>query len=534
MYHIVLSIDEKKSMFHYPSFMDDKDPDQIPNSQNQVIDNVESTTPNILRFVRNGVDCADLLCDVHFFRGDTSFHSNVFMHTTVLCAIAVPSDMSMDDFLDFICPYTNTISCVRFLRTGNAEYYGVLIECKNEDYCNSLYSYINGAVFPYQNNKICHLVFVDSINYHKKITQDTQIDVDNASVIPVDIRTFNSVYSSSTSAFVLLRDLYPNIHELPPCCICLERMDTAITCLAVTFCGHVYHCDCISQWTNPHCPICKCLQGKETHTVCSVCGCLNDLWICAICGYIGCSRYKGGHAYQHYIDTKHVYTIEIETQSIWDYSQDRYIHRLIRNQSDGKIIALPSTDEVVEENYRMSKKEMIQAEEFEKLCIVQLDSQKSFYDNQIQTLLREKETIQKKYENSNNESITLRSEMNRISDILKENTSKIETTYAQMEQYRKKYDEIQKNNTHMNKRIKELELRVKTMESVHKYELDNKDKIIQELTDTNQDLMRHFDMESKINEPVESITVSCNSIPPPTPSINQFLCKEKEKKKKSK
>jgi len=50
------------------------------------------------------------------------------------------------------------------------------------------------------------------------------------------------------------------------------------------------------------------------------------------------SRYKEGHAIQHWKDTQHCYSLDFKTQQIWDYVGDSYVHRLNQNQSkiDGK------------------------------------------------------------------------------------------------------------------------------------------------------------------------------------------------------
>jgi BRCA1-associated protein len=37
-----------------------------------------------------------------------------------------------------------------------------------------------------------------------------------------------------------------------------------------------------------------------------------------------------------------VYALELETQRVWDYAGDGYVHRLIRNRTDGKLVELPS------------------------------------------------------------------------------------------------------------------------------------------------------------------------------------------------
>lgn len=58
---------------------------------------------------------------------------------------------------------------------------------------------------------------------------------------------------------------------------------------------------------------------------------------------MGCGRYKGGHAKEHWKETAHNYSLEIETQHVWDYAGDVWVHRLIQTKGDGKLVELPSS-----------------------------------------------------------------------------------------------------------------------------------------------------------------------------------------------
>lgn len=52
------------------------------------------------------------------------------------------------------------------------------------------------------------------------------------------------------------------------------------------------------------------------------------------------SRYEEGHAIRHWSDTQHHYSLELETQQIWDYIGDKYVHRLNQSKTDGKSIMM--------------------------------------------------------------------------------------------------------------------------------------------------------------------------------------------------
>jgi BRCA1-associated protein len=63
-----------------------------------------------------------------------------------------------------------------------------------------------------------------------------------------------------------------------------------------------------------------------------------DLWICLICGHVGCGRYRGSHAADHWQSSGHGYALELETQRVWDYVNDSYVHRLIQSKTNGKLV----------------------------------------------------------------------------------------------------------------------------------------------------------------------------------------------------
>jgi BRCA1-associated protein len=128
-------------------------------------------------------------------------------------------------------------------------------------------------------------------------------------------------------------------------------------------CQHVFHCACLQGWSGSGCPVCrytgpspndasstgnpggaggKHAFGSSVSNLCAACDCPEDLWICLICGRVGCGRYKGGHAKEHWKDTAHSFALEIETQHVWDYAGDTWVHRLIRAKGDGKVVELPS------------------------------------------------------------------------------------------------------------------------------------------------------------------------------------------------
>lgn len=134
--------------------------------------------------------------------------------------------------------------------------------------------------------------------------------------------------------------------------------------------------------------------ATPTLSSCSSCPSTTNLWICLICGNIGCGRYGLAHAHAHYDATAHLYALELETQRVWDYAGDGYVHRLIQNKADGKLVELPSAASSAgaaprEAGLGPSQADALSAEKIEAIGIEysylltsQLDSQRSYYEEQ--------------------------------------------------------------------------------------------------------------------------------------------------------
>jgi BRCA1-associated protein len=73
---------------------------------------------------------------------------------------------------------------------------------------------------------------------------------------------------------------------------------------------------------------------------CFACNSSSDLWICLICGNVGCGRYNNKHAEAHCGETQHIYAMQLGTNRVWDYAGDNFVHRLVQNKADGKLVEL--------------------------------------------------------------------------------------------------------------------------------------------------------------------------------------------------
>eukprot|EP01065_Artemidia_motanka_P048379 TRINITY_DN7773_c0_g1_i3.p1 TRINITY_DN7773_c0_g1~~TRINITY_DN7773_c0_g1_i3.p1 ORF type:complete len:600 (+),score=88.34 TRINITY_DN7773_c0_g1_i3:80-1801(+) len=107
-------------------------------------------------------------------------------------------------------------------------------------------------------------------------------------------------------------------------------------------CEHTVHANCVVNAggqgeDTDRCPVCR-FNPQDMALGCADCEASDPLWMCLICGNLGCGRFAGGHAELHYRSTAHTYATEVRTGSVWDYAGEGYVHRLLANRVDGKLV----------------------------------------------------------------------------------------------------------------------------------------------------------------------------------------------------
>ncbi|KAJ1724686.1 hypothetical protein LPJ53_001047 [Coemansia erecta] len=151
------------------------------------------------------------------------------------------------------------------------------------------------------------------------------------------------------------------------CAVCLEPLDGP---LLTIMCRHTFHARCLGRWGDGACPVCRgrqagafvdheaaaarALGGLAAHAAgdsqCQQCGRTDDLWICLVCGSVGCGRYAAGHAKDHFGQSAHPYAMKIDSQAVWDYAGDGYVHRVLQAAEDGKLVALEQAGDAPEKH----------------------------------------------------------------------------------------------------------------------------------------------------------------------------------------
>lgn len=317
---------------------------------------------------------------------------------TILAVLGLPRQVTAAEFLAWVEPARGSVEKMRMIREVNASRCTVLMKFRDAIDAEEFYKQYAGQPVPYfegsgggggrggdgaataptktpvsaptsspspPTSPLAHIVYV------------TQVTVSTSSRLPYAYpQLANSdpwpLPRESDAGGVAAADADPAARlalslaqELPTCPVCLERMDSNLTGLMTVSCQHTFHCDCLSRWGDARCPVCRYSQNRtngvgarriggsvgtgaaaaeeEGASHCALCSTTDDLWVCLICASVGCGRYKRGCAKQHFVESGHIYSLEVETSRVWDYVHDGYVHRLIQNRADGKLVELPQS-----------------------------------------------------------------------------------------------------------------------------------------------------------------------------------------------
>lgn len=365
---------------------------------------------------------------------------------TMVAIIAVPSYFSVPDLLSFVGNQVKAnVSHYRIVKSQTPNRFMFLMKFRNKEKAEAFQKSYNGKNFNSMEPETCHVIIINKIVFRS----ENKLDKDNnqLSNIPYLLDDPFTAVPQSSEPKTLSKIPYASSHqmllELPTCPVCLERMDASVSGLLTIPCQHTFHCKCLSKWQDDTCPICRYtsrfdikrarkrivsnaieersfsnnLEESSSNKAkfdtsepdfydeddddedddddeevdrCVVCKSTEHLWICLICGNIGCGRYDLGHAIDHYNQTSHCFAMEMSSQRVWDYAGDNYVHRLVQNEVDGKLVELPLREEKSQNNMES----LVAAEkvdkigfEYSKMLISQLESQREFYEARYDNLL---------------------------------------------------------------------------------------------------------------------------------------------------
>ncbi|XP_051116326.1 BRAP2 RING ZnF UBP domain-containing protein 2 [Andrographis paniculata] len=327
-------------------------------------DSSASATAEALHFSSGNPRIEEIRGVVHLYRDDLSRSSAQLPveRKPLVVILGVPNHMTYADFCQFCGSFIQHISEMRIVRTeGLEDRYSILIRLDEQNSADSFHKHFNGKLFSSLEEETCCVFFA------------------------VDIQYTGSIEHSQPSP--------PSHIDQPSCPVCLEKLDQDTSGILTTICNHSFHCSCISKWTDSSCPVCRYCQQQPEKSICYICHTSENLWMCIICGFVGCGRYKEGHAIGHWKETEHCYSLELETQRVWDYAGDNYVHRLIQSKTDGKLVELNSHcvhkndgqgDSTGSNDTLLDSEVEFIVNEYNELLTAQLENQKIYFESLLQ------------------------------------------------------------------------------------------------------------------------------------------------------
>ncbi|KAH8666689.1 hypothetical protein BX600DRAFT_511596 [Xylariales sp. PMI_506] len=457
---------------------------------------------------------------------------------TTLCIPAVPSYLSPSDFLGFIGErWRDHISHYRMVMTARMNRYLVLLKFRDSKQAQRFRREFDGRVFNDIEPETCNVAVIRSITFETPTQPNTSFpDLSHDPFTP-------PAPTASAGSLKPFPPPTPSLIELPTCPVCLERMDDTTGLLTIP-CQHVFHCSCLQKWKGSGCPVCRHSNpslampsevdkssgsqhdpsnpfskpfGSHVSNMCSICDSADDLWICLVCGNVGCGRYKGGHAKEHWKETAHTFALELDTQHVWDYAGDMWVHRLIRDKGDGKVVEVPGHHNTSQYRHRADEDVVPRAKldsigmEYTHLLTSQLESQRVYFEEMLSKAadkaakasaaaekaaakateaLEELRALKDNHQAMANDTIpSLEKDLARERGRATKSTDLARNLSKNLQEEKKVSEGLMKRVEHVNKELENLAERVKALE------VENAD-----LKDQNHDLTMFISGQEKLKE----------------------------------
>ncbi|KAI8973729.1 hypothetical protein BDF20DRAFT_837646 [Mycotypha africana] len=279
-------------------------------------------------------------------RSDT-FEEELLMSTItessnrVICVLAVPAYMTHKDTMNF---FKDVDAQFHFIHDGFVNRYMALLKFTNLVEAFKCYQKYNGRRYNMTEPEISQLVFlkaceISTYNDRKAGNDYPYMTVTTATAMDdwVELPTCPVCLERLDESVTGLKHIKCSHSQLQ--CQCLSGWTDTIcpACRRL----RLQQLQVTENENSEAGDICFECESKEPPTRPNQNVTFSSIWICIICGHKGCGRYQKAHAYDHYTCTRHTLAIAVDSQYVWDYHGDKYAHRLIQTEQ-GHVIELPS------------------------------------------------------------------------------------------------------------------------------------------------------------------------------------------------
>jgi len=473
---------ESMSRENTPSVRGASSKENTPLSSSGRQSSVKESSPvshtDLINFISGNpfVECTKGI--IHLFKTEEGEE----VDTSMMLMLGVPAKHKTTDLLQFTAPCHQDLEYMRIVHDGSPNQYMVLLKFRSPSSAMEFHSAYN--MLPYNS-----------------------LEPEVCCVLPV------------SWVEVMGEDEYSAPHqatELPYCTICLERMDESVSTVLTILCNHKFHSECLSHWEDPTCPVCRYVQTPEvvTDQLCLDCQSAADLWICLVCGYVGCGRYAGGHAHGHFQDTQHCYSMELGHNRVWDYVGDNFVHRLVANTEDGKLVQQEGvgSSKAGADGQGQGQQGVVQGEEkmdslqleYTYLLTSQLEDQRSYF---MSKLHRVEEEAGKELSAATHMCASLQDSAQKLEAELAETRrekvkgeAKMANLSARLNKLAGEVAEEKQMNACLRSNQEQWQEQLRRKEVELAVTQQTKDREIQELKDQVRDLMFYLESQAKIQE----------------------------------
>ena len=351
--------------------------------------------------------------------------------TKYLFLINLPEDVSLDYFINYIGGEIQKINNITIITDPKTNFRSLIIEFFEQDMADNFYYNYKIRSIKENKSEFLYFVFLRNITYSLEKEQPKL----NLNEINTNLKDEEEKKDEEK------KEEY-TLYQLPTCPLCLEKIETSNSGIETVLDN--FPCE---RWTNYKnaCKVCSKLSPSIIKLLtCEKCSIKSSLWCCLICGNIGCSRYQNGHAVTHFKETNHKYSLELESQRIWDYSLDKWVHRLILRQNSTPI----NLDENLNEEKQLTEQEFyIRMEsiinEYNKVLSSQLEMQRKYYG-------KEMDNLEEKYSSKNKE---IKNKYNELKEKIEEKKKKINSNNKFIKDCNKKINQLEKKCKEIQEKI---------------------------------------------------------------------------------
>ena len=382
--------------------------------------------------------------------------------TKSIFLISLPEEVSLDYFISYIGTEIEKINSITLITEPKTKFRSLIIKFFEQDMADNFYYNYKVKSIKENKSEFLYFVFLRNIIYTDNKNQNT-----------INIKKEKEEYL---------------LYQIPTCPLCLEKIEVS-NCGIETVLG-IFPCE---RWTNYKlsCKVCSKLSPSIISLLnCEKCKNKSSLWCCLICGNIGCGRYQNGHAVEHFKETNHRYSLELESQRIWDYSLDKWVHRVILGQSSAPI-NLEEEEEnggnnLTAQQFYIKMESIIN--EYNKVLASQLEVQRKYYE-------KEMENLEEKYSSKNKE---IKNKFNELKEKIEEKKKKINSNNKFIKDCNKKIN-------HLDKKVKEIKEKIEFNNiCIKDLQKDNsEDQKSEELTESQKKKMAILEQKLKKKNEIE-------------------------------